>query len=129
MLFIADSHNLPVPTLFGAQTTNSMVRSNKDWEEMEGRAVSKRREPIPENVIIADSPTFYISKQNPYTISYNSELSESDDWAKIEVVNFSNGYNKPTDTEILYAFSKNRAFFLDIPQFEAHLTVNQEFQD
>ena len=57
ILHIADTLKLSVPTLLGASTTNQIVRSNKDWEQMQGRAVSKRdieiedmREEYPANV-------------------------------------------------------------------------------
>lgn len=39
ILNIADSEGISMPTLFGAHTTNQMVRKNRDWEEMKGRAV------------------------------------------------------------------------------------------
>ena len=44
MLNIADQLKMSVPTLFGASTTNSIVRQNRDWEEMKGRAVSENEE-------------------------------------------------------------------------------------
>jgi UDPglucose 6-dehydrogenase len=57
MLYIAQVLSVPVPTLAGAHTTNQIVRSNKDWERMQGRAVSKRdldieyiREVYPANI-------------------------------------------------------------------------------
>ena len=57
ILHVADTLKLSVPTLLGASTTNQIVRSNKDWEQMQGRAVSKRdieiedmREKHPANV-------------------------------------------------------------------------------
>ena len=40
ILHIADTLKLSVPTLLGASTTNSIVRQNRDWENMPGRAVS-----------------------------------------------------------------------------------------
>ena len=42
ILHIAQTLNLGLPTITGAQVTNMIVRQNKDWESMEGRAVSKR---------------------------------------------------------------------------------------
>lgn len=57
MLYIAQVLSVPVPTLAGAHITNQIVRSNKDWERMQGRAVSKRdldieyiREVYPANI-------------------------------------------------------------------------------
>jgi hypothetical protein len=57
MLYLAEVLSVPVPTLAGAHTTNQIVRSNKDWERMQGRAVSKRdldiediREVYPANI-------------------------------------------------------------------------------
>lgn len=44
MLYLADQFRLSVPTLMGVHTTNQIVRQNRDWEQMEGRAVSKREE-------------------------------------------------------------------------------------
>jgi len=44
MLYIAAKYNLAIPTLVGAHTTNMIVRNNKDWEKMEGRAVAKRKD-------------------------------------------------------------------------------------
>lgn len=38
--------NTPMPTIEGAEKTNKFVRSHKDWEKMENRAVSKKRENI-----------------------------------------------------------------------------------
>ena len=53
MLYVAAKNNLAIPTLVGAHTTNMIVRKNKDWEKMEGRAVSKRNE-LPELETIED---------------------------------------------------------------------------
>jgi UDPglucose 6-dehydrogenase len=44
ILNLSDELKVAVPTLFGASTTNMVVRKNKDWENMEGRAVSKNEE-------------------------------------------------------------------------------------
>jgi UDPglucose 6-dehydrogenase len=44
ILFLAHELGVPVPTLTGAHVTNQIVRSNRDWEKMEGRAFSKREE-------------------------------------------------------------------------------------
>lgn len=44
MLYFAATKGIPVPTLAGAHTTNQIVRNDRDWEKMEGRAVSKREE-------------------------------------------------------------------------------------
>ena len=41
MLKIADDLKLAIPTILGASTTNLIVRKNRDWEEMKGRAVSE----------------------------------------------------------------------------------------
>jgi hypothetical protein len=46
MLYLADQFKVPVPTLMGVHTTNQIVRQNRDWEQMEGRAVSNREESI-----------------------------------------------------------------------------------
>jgi UDPglucose 6-dehydrogenase len=43
ILYIADQHKIPTPTLMGAHTTNLIVRKNRDWEEMEGRAVTTNK--------------------------------------------------------------------------------------
>jgi UDPglucose 6-dehydrogenase len=43
ILYIADQHKIPTPTLMGAHTTNLIVRKNRDWEEMEGRAVTRNK--------------------------------------------------------------------------------------
>jgi len=43
ILYIADQHKIPTPTLMGAHTTNLIVRNNRDWEEMEGRAITKNK--------------------------------------------------------------------------------------
>jgi UDPglucose 6-dehydrogenase len=42
ILYVAQKLGVSVPTLAGAHTTNQIVRSDRDWERMEGRAVSKR---------------------------------------------------------------------------------------
>lgn len=44
ILNIADDLKLAIPTILGASTTNLIVRKNKDWEEMKGRAVSENEE-------------------------------------------------------------------------------------
>lgn len=44
ILHIASNLGLAVPTITGAHVTNQIVRKNKDWEKMEGRAVSKRED-------------------------------------------------------------------------------------
>ena len=41
ILNVADELSTSLPTLFGASTTNAIVRQNRDWEEMKGRAVSE----------------------------------------------------------------------------------------
>lgn len=46
MLYFAQSLSVAVPTLTGAHTTNLIVRTDKDWEKMEGRAVSKRYDAV-----------------------------------------------------------------------------------
>ena len=42
IIYMANSIGVKIPTLNGAEKTNNIVRSNKDWEKMNGRAVSKR---------------------------------------------------------------------------------------
>lgn len=42
ILFEAQQKGLSMPTLLGANTTNLIVRTDKDWEKMEGRAVSTK---------------------------------------------------------------------------------------
>lgn len=42
ILTIAQKLGLAIPTITGAHVTNMIVRKNKDWEKMEGRAVSSR---------------------------------------------------------------------------------------
>jgi UDPglucose 6-dehydrogenase len=44
ILHIAQKIGLGLPTITGASITNMIVRQNKDWEKMEGRAVSTRPE-------------------------------------------------------------------------------------
>jgi len=44
ILHIAQKMGLGLPTITGAHVTNMIVRQNKDWEKMEGRAVSNRPE-------------------------------------------------------------------------------------
>lgn len=44
ILYIAQSLSIPVPTIAGAHITNQIVRKNRDWEEMTGRAVSNRED-------------------------------------------------------------------------------------
>jgi nucleotide sugar dehydrogenase len=45
ILAIAMKFNLGLPTITGTHVTNMMVRKNKDWMDMEGRAVSTRPDP------------------------------------------------------------------------------------
>lgn len=42
MLHIAMNISVAIPTITGAEITNQIVRRNKDWEKMEGRAVTKK---------------------------------------------------------------------------------------
>jgi len=46
LLYIADVEGVSIPTILGAHTTNQIVRQNKDWEEMKGRAVSENEKDI-----------------------------------------------------------------------------------
>ena len=48
MINLANKMSVSVPTLMGAHLTNEMVRKNKDWEAMKGRAVSRRELSIEE---------------------------------------------------------------------------------
>ncbi len=50
ILHVSQKLGLGLPTITGAQVTNMIVRQNKDWEKMEGRAVSTRPEPTNEVV-------------------------------------------------------------------------------
>ncbi len=43
ILYEAQQKGLSMPTLLGAHTTNRIVRTDKDWEKMEGRAVSTKK--------------------------------------------------------------------------------------
>jgi UDPglucose 6-dehydrogenase len=52
ILAIAQKMGLGLPTITGAQVTNMIVRRNKDWEQMEGRAVSKR--PVDQDELVTD---------------------------------------------------------------------------
>ena len=42
IMYISQKLGLAIPTITGAHITNQIVRKNKDWEQMEGRAVSAR---------------------------------------------------------------------------------------
>lgn len=42
ILYIAQKIGLGLPTITGASITNMIVRQDKDWEQMKGRAVSER---------------------------------------------------------------------------------------
>lgn len=137
MLFIADSIKQPVPTLLGAHTTNQLVRKDKDWEKMEGRAVSKRIKESDEpsivetdNVVIVDSPTFYVNTDDLLNVAYADNV-EGEGWMKIECKTFNNPLNAPLKNEILYAFSENRGFYLEVySQTENNKeVVNHEFED
>lgn len=44
ILKVATDLGLALPTITGAHVTNRIVRKNRDWEQMEGRAVSTRPE-------------------------------------------------------------------------------------
>jgi UDPglucose 6-dehydrogenase len=43
IIHIADKKNIDVPTIKGMWETNKKVRNNKDWEKMDGRAVTKSK--------------------------------------------------------------------------------------
>jgi len=64
ILHIAQKLGLGLPTITGAQVTNMIVRRNKDWEQMEGRAVTTR-EAYPAN--IEGSPEFNEANKNTIT--------------------------------------------------------------
>lgn len=59
ILHIADVEGISIPTILGAHTTNQMVRNNKDWEKMKGRAVVDQDEII--NVEEEDKSVFQTS--------------------------------------------------------------------
>jgi len=42
ILWISHELGLSIPTIMGAYVTNQIVRKDRDWEEMTGRAVSER---------------------------------------------------------------------------------------
>jgi UDPglucose 6-dehydrogenase len=42
ILWISQELGLSIPTIMGAYVTNQIVRKDRDWEEMTGRAVSER---------------------------------------------------------------------------------------
>jgi UDPglucose 6-dehydrogenase len=44
LLFLSTEYKLAIPTIMGAHTTNQIVRKNKDWETMKGRAISISKE-------------------------------------------------------------------------------------
>lgn len=44
ILYLSQSMSIPIPTIAGAHITNQIVRKNRDWEEMTGRAVSERED-------------------------------------------------------------------------------------
>ena len=142
MLHIADSNKIPVPTLTGVDFTNKLVRTNKDWEKMEGRAVSKRiEEPsvniqdLP-NVVLVESTSFIVNSEDPFSISYSEELP-SNKWIGIKCRNFLTDLNAPLENEILYMFSKRVGYYLELKQEtesnleldQINLISNQEFED
>lgn len=43
IIYIAEKNNIDVPTIRGMWETNRNVRKNKDWERMDGRAVTKSK--------------------------------------------------------------------------------------
>ena len=43
ILYVADKNNIDIPTIKGMWETNKKVRKNKDWEKMDGRAVTKSK--------------------------------------------------------------------------------------
>ena len=137
MLFIADSIRQPVPTLLGAHTTNQLVRKYRNWEKMEGRAVSKRTEESDEpsiveidNVVIVDSPTFYVNTDDLLNVVYVNNV-EGEGWIRITCKTFDKPLNAPLKNEILYAFSENCGYYLEINKKteENKQVVNQEFED
>lgn len=137
MLFIADSIRQPVPTLLGAHTTNQLVRKDRNWEKMEGRAVSKRTEESDEpsiieidNVVIVDSPTFYVNTDDLLNVVYVNNV-EGEGWIRITCKTFDNPLNAPLKNEILYAFSENCGYYLEINKKteDNKQVVNQEFED
>jgi UDPglucose 6-dehydrogenase len=142
MLHIADANKLAVPTLTGVDFTNKLVRKNKDWEKMEGRAVSKRIEESADdlqnlpNVILVESTSFSVNSEDPLHISYSEELP-SKKWIVIKCRSFLTELNAPLEDEILYMFSKKVGYYLelkketepDLELDEINLISNQQFED
>jgi len=135
MLYISDSLRLSVPTLAGAQITNQLVRKDRDWEKMEGRAVSKRSEDKIsltdlDNVVLLDSPTFRLNLEDPMQISYE-ELDGH--WKPIQCETFEHPLSAPLENEILYMFSEKVGYYLSLQEAgeddSYKFMVNQQFED
>ena len=130
ILYIADANKIRVPTLIGADLTNRLNRTNKDWEKMEGRAVSKRNEfELPNNVIGLESPFFFLNPNNPLQLMYDG-ASVPSDWTGIEVRDFLEGelLQEPKENEIIYRYTPTRGYILSI-ELEKESSVNLNFQD
>lgn len=138
MLYISDMLRLSVPTLAGAQITNQLVRKNRDWEKMEGRAVSKRSEESVsltdlDNVVLLDIPTFKINQENPFQVSYEGVTDGS--WIIIQCETFEHPLSAPLENEILYMFSEKVGYYLSLEEAEEEgdntykFMVNQQFED
>jgi hypothetical protein len=130
ILYIADKNEIRVPTLVGADLTNRLNRTNRDWEKMEGRAVSKRDEfELPNSMIGLENPVFFYNPNNPLQLMYDESTVPSD-WTRIECVTFYQDelLAEPKENEIIYRYTPNRGFILSI-ELEQDTAVDLKFQD
>lgn len=132
ILFIADQNQIRVPTLMGADLTNRLNRTNRDWEQMEGRAVSTREE-VPSNVIGLERPTFWYNKEDPTQVVYGDDAyrdSANTKWIPQEVFTFKNGelLQEPKENEIIYRYTPDRGYILKI-ELETETVVDHKFVD
>ena len=133
IMFIADENQIRVPTLMGASLTNRLVRTNKDWEEMEGRAVSKREADLElaNGVIGLEQPDFYYNINNPTEITYDEDnIDPNEYWASVESQLFNNGelLREPKENEIIYRYTPDRGYILRL-ELAVDTAVDQKFED
>tara|TARA_Y100000389_G_scaffold177628_1_gene190078 strand:- start:17681 stop:18844 length:1164 start_codon:yes stop_codon:yes gene_type:complete len=134
ILHLADKREIRVPTLVGADLTNRLNRTNKDWEKMEGRAVSKRDEfKLPAGTIGLENPVFYYNPSNPLQLSYEESTVPSD-WTKVECSTFYKDelLAEPSDNQIIYRYTPELGYILSIEleqELEQETIVDLKFQD
>lgn len=65
------------------------------------------------NIIIVNSPNFYVNKDNPYDISYDQILFNNPNWKLFVVGYFGSKLPILKNYELLYQYENNRGYIID----------------